>query len=148
MDMDNVEDQDCLNMAYMAYKNYTSLPPPNLKTTPQCPKHATVNLLSSPFRLRSLDSILRVELEGSIISHNDIIDKIYTDEELGFEIAPIAVKLASLQAFDCAEVKAEPTLPGTLPTHHQCNIADEMHTANHLNRITALIGEHVGKTSM
>jgi hypothetical protein len=130
----------------MAYKNFTSLPPPNLKTTPIHPKHSTVNLHDKHLVCNTLDPILSLELAGATINHHNFIDELITDEALGFEIGPIILKLAKLQAFNRAQVTPEPPPPNTLPIHHRHNTASETHTADHLNCIITLIGEHARRT--
>jgi len=104
-------DQDIPNMAHMAYKSFTSLPPPNLKTTPVHPKHSTVNLRDEHLIRNTLDPILSLELAGATIDHNNFIDKIITDEALGFEIGPIVLELTKLQAFDRIQVENDRGTP-------------------------------------
>ena len=148
MDKDTVE--DIPNMAHMVDKGFNSLPdipPPVPKTTPQRPKHSTINLLNQPLIRDTLDSILSIELEGATIDHNNFIDEIFTDEALGFKIAPIVHYLTKMQAFERSEVTPEPPLPNTLPIHYRRNVASEAHTTDHLNKIITLIENHIGKTS-
>jgi hypothetical protein len=66
--MDTDIDQDIPNTVHMAYKSFTSLPPPNLKTTPICPKHSTANPRDEHLVRNTLNPILSLELAGAIIN--------------------------------------------------------------------------------
>jgi hypothetical protein len=136
-------------MAHMAYKSYSSLPHHgNVQTTPLCPKHSTVNLRNEPLIRNTLDTILSLELAGATFTNDSMIDEIFMDNALGFEIAPITQAVVDLHALDHVEVTPNPPPPNTFPMHDRCNISSEPHTAHHLNKLNTLIGRHGGWTTM
>jgi hypothetical protein len=123
------------NMAHMAYKSYSSLlHHGNVQTTPLCPKHSTVNLRNEPLVHNTLDTILSLELAGATFTNDSMIDEIFTDNALGFKIAPITQAVVDLHALD--HVKVTPN-PPPLPIPSQCMTSVTL-AVNHTPHITLI----------
>ena len=64
-------------------------------TTPQCRKHCSVNVMDAKLKVDALDLVLTGELatdKGKPISDEGIINRIFSDQALGFPITSMLVE--------------------------------------------------------
>ena len=147
-------------MNAMAGRDWVSLPaasastmvPTNIASfptqqTPHCSKHSSINLRHEHKCVEELNKILEDELAGASLKKQDIIDQIFTDDALGFEIRLLVHKLEALGAFQRSLMKVEAGI--MLPqnyfhNHLRCNISSEGQTVAHLNHIIRALEGFLG----